>query len=196
MSNVLKPGGEAELSTPKGQELNCSTASGLWYFDHFMEAVKPPAVYKKFVTESKERIWVWDPYVRAGDEVLFEDVSKEVDIRILTSDDIKTKIPLKTEEFIAGISSVQQSAQFKLELRIYNTNPNEEKGAFHDRYLFVDKHVYSVGASIQHHRRRLTSTSIHQILQEDAKSLIEEKFRDVWNHQNTQSAITLIGGRL
>lgn len=186
----------SEIKIPKLGRLNCETATGLWYFDHFTETEHPPAVYKKFVEEAEKRIWVWDPYVREGDEILFKDVKKEVDVRVLTSGRFTANVPKQITEFTHSLSHIQRKTKFILELRIYNTRDDEDKVAFHDRYLFVDDHVYSVGSSIQYHRRRISSTSIHQIIHADAKELIEKKFIDLWKHKNTTSTLSLIGGQL
>lgn len=53
MSKFLRPSGVSEIKIPKLGRLNCETATGLWYFDHFTETEHPPAVYKKFVEEAK-----------------------------------------------------------------------------------------------------------------------------------------------
>lgn len=196
LNNFLRPGGTTDLTSSPVNEVNCITAEGLWYYNHFTELQNPPSIYKKLVSEASEKVWVWDPYFHVGDEVLFESVKKEVEIRMLSASYFNTTLPDKTVKFINAVSRVQEFSQFKLEVRIYNTKTDEEKNAFHDRYLFVDDDVYSVGSSIQYHRRRITSTAIHKVSHTSAKEVIESQFNHIWQHQKTQQVLVKIGGQL
>lgn len=196
VSNMLQPGGTTELSIPSSPELNCITADGLWYYNHFDELQKPPSIYKKLVSTATDKVWVWDPYLHEGDEVLFENVKREVEVRILSAAHYAMEVPNKTMKFMNALSQVQRLAQFKLTIRIYNTKNDEDKTAFHDRYLFVDNEVYIVGSSIQYHRRRITSTSIHKINHASAKEVIKNQFKHVWQHSNTHQTLSIAGGQL
>jgi len=185
--------------TPKNDILNyyCFSAGGTWYYDHFHELHNPPSIYQYLLSTAKETVWIWDPYIHPDDATVLNDIQREVDVRILTCKGIqKNVIPENYKKFLEKVEPIQQVNGFKLEFAIYNKLRDGEKEAFHDRYLFVDNNVYAVGASVEYHRRRVTSTAIHLIESYKAYQLVTNRFLNMWKHENTLMAHSASGGLL
>lgn len=188
----------SEFESPYG----CNIAEGIWYYDLLEDRDNRPQIYKYLLSSAREKIWIWDPYTNPEDHILFKHIRIEVDVRCLTfwgSNPKKEKdIPRGRDLFLENIKRVQGIYKFGLEIRYYNTFKDSRiSNPFHDRYLFIDNDIYIVGSSMGYHHENSTtisSTSIHLIREKSSIRLVKEKFLEIWNNKNTDTALELPGG--
>lgn len=192
-----------EISNDLKSPYGCIAAEGIWYYDALKGKDNFPQIYKHLLSSAEDKVWIWDPYTNSEDHVLFKYIKKKVDVRCLTfwgCNPKKGDTPKGRKLFLDRVEGVQVKYRFSLEVKYYNIFKNPGvKCPFHDRYLFIDEDVYIVGSSMGYHHENgggTSSTSIHLIKERASFQLVKEKFLELWNDENTDTALSLAGGEI
>ncbi len=194
-SKILKP---HVATTPVASAVgnNCMEAPGTWYYDHLVTQFAP-GIYADLLGRAKNMVQIWDPYIYPDDVELLRPIPFGVEMQCLTSFGFDHRQNFDNTRVGKMIQCIDRDRSFwvsRLTVRYYNVfHDGCGKGSFHDRYLFIDNQVYSVGSSLAYHRQRNGSTAIHQIQDPQACSLIRRMFENYWQHPNTQTVFPVKG---
>ncbi|MCI1751028.1 MAG: hypothetical protein LKI17_06880 [Megasphaera cerevisiae] len=184
---------EANFCEPGGE--------GMWYYDSFRKHSSGPTIYRELLQSATDKIWIWDSYLHRGDADLFRNISKMINIRILTSFGRvpnTTNIPKEYQDFVSAISTMQQQYEFGLQLafiNLRNVGWNSAKKLPHDRFLFIDNKVYIVGSSMEYHSvernddiriKSIANTLIYEIKEESNRKILHNDFKSFWETPKNQ----------
>ena len=178
-----------------------SAGKGMWYYDVFSKPGSGPTVYRTLLGLAERRIDVWDPYLHPSDAELFSDIPGKLDIRILTCfgatqgelDNLEYKEEYKG--FVENLNLLQAEKKFGLKIAIINSIKCSQfgKGKLpHDRFLFIDREAYLVGASLQYHSvegngqwlTTVKNTMICKVLESENRDILYQAFSNFWNEEH------------
>lgn len=175
-----------------------SAGKGMWYYDVFSKPGAGPTVYRILLRLAERRIDVWDPFLHPSDADLFSDVPGKIDIRILTcfgatkGELINFDYNKEYKGFVERLKEWQAKKQFGLKIAIINSIKCSEfgKGKLpHDRFLFIDREAYLVGASLQYHSEEgrgqwlttVKNTVICKVSERENQDILFQSFSNFWN---------------
>lgn len=176
---------QSHPSSVSTKEHYCFYVGDTWYYDHFSEPTNYPTLYEHLLSNALSIIWIWDPYLNEGDEVLFDFIKRDIDVKLLTFKGFSVQHNNK-RVLLQNIKAIMDLKSFTMKFKFFDKSSGGSDEPFHDRYLFVDDDVYIVGASLSSHRKRVSSTSIHKIVNDAAKILIRQRFDALWNNPNSK----------
>jgi len=192
-SKIITPG----VVTPQIEEplrdFRCLRAPGIWYYDRWEETQDPPEAYKYLISNAQREIWIWDPYINQQDIDFLSNISEDVLVKGLTCFGSGTP---KLQKLVSEASLISQKWKFYIKVRYYDKRMDgrDNSEPFHDRYLFVDERVFMVGASLEHHHRRLSTNAIVEITDEETRTLLKNRFNKCWKHEYTKELFSFEGG--
>lgn len=192
-SIVSPPAIVPPISNPSSNHVQ---AGGTWYYDHKATS-DPPEMYAQLLGMAINMVCIWDPYIDEYGFPVLAFVPDGVEVQCLTSmgyDGSKNFNDTRVGRFLMAIDEQRNRWISRMTVRYYNSKHDDcGKNAFHDRYLFVDDHVYVVGNSLAHHAMRNGSTAIHRIESSPARDLIRSMYSRYWTHRWTEQVYP-IGG--
>lgn len=167
------------------EEHGCQKADEVWFFDSRLVR-NTPSIYSTLVSAASRRVWVWDRYLNDGDIDLFQRVQSGVSFRLLFEASPQSeKDRRNANNFIAAFTALNPAVT----LQVAYLNRDEWKDpafAFHDRYLFVDDDVFSIGSSLTSHRKRECTTAVIGIHGATARELLRNRFDSYWYGESTK----------
>jgi hypothetical protein len=182
------------------REHRCLCAPGLWYYDRWEERINPPQVYSFLLSQASDVVKIWDPYVHLEDLDILRNIPDGVSLQWLSAYGWSNlgSSNHKLDKIIDKVKLVHSTWNFDIEIRFFNRHLDggDDSLPFHDRYLVLDNKVYMVGASIEYHRRRMSSTAIAEVSDSLAKNLVLSRFEDCWGHRYSLPIVTYVGGVL
>jgi hypothetical protein len=165
------------------EEHACQQAGELWYYDPRIETAASPSVYAMLAATAHQSVWIWDPYLNEGDFGVLRSLRSGISFRLLFEGSCHSLgVRNKTDLFAASFRDAFPEVTLQiacLDRDVYTTR--DPALCFHDRYLFVDENVYSVGGSLEAHRRRQFATAVVKIQDKSASQLLRYEFLNYWN---------------
>lgn len=164
-----------------------STDGNLYYFDRSLHLTSGdhPEYYQHLLATARESIDVWDPYFHNGDDILFNNVSRPVNIRLLrefssgaTTSPNFYSLEDNTNGIINNMSRALKGQGKKIICAFTDKFREDCKPyLFHDRYLIIDKSVaYAVGSSLSYQHTPEASFGIYKIVNIEDVALINSVF--------------------
>lgn len=143
-----------------------------------------PTLYSEIISTATTKIVIWDSYIHEDDAIVFNSVSRSVDIEILTAKSnqgVRNAQAYCNDLCTAIASNLPINLRGTCNLKIAYVNPdiysNKDIWRVHDRFLIIDDNeYYLIGSSMEYYRRPGQSTGIYHIEHEEDKEIIQEAY--------------------
>lgn len=170
------------------EEHGCQKADELWLFDSWRVQNSPPSVYSALVSSASRKVWVWDRYLNDDDIDVFRAIRSGVSFRLLFEGSCHSETHRRrVQDFVAAFTARFPAVTLQVKCLDRDQYPQADSAfGFHDRYLFVDEEVFSVGSSMTSHRRREWTTAVMKVLGATARKVLHDKFEGYWRHELTK----------
>ena len=199
MSKVFKPTGMVStvVSNVSKADFFCKTANqGFWYYDAMEgEKISGPTIYRYLVESAKNEVGVWDTYLNASDAVLFNTLSANINLRILTTINQKGEPDQGYDNyyrFLEEMKKIKKNNGFSFSMMGICKSTHQMLSTAripHDRFLFIDDRVFVVGSSLHYHSieadinriGNIANTSITELTIDDNKKILKKDFESYWD---------------
>ena len=142
-----------------------------------------PTYYEELLKCACEKVWIWDPYFRQDDELLFSVIPEKVDIRMMYLWNRCSKGAIAPTDVYARIDGQLTSPKGNLEVAyLQDSTTLYSNRKWHDRFLIIDmSSVFLVGGSLTSQRYDSNSFGIYELIDADDAGLVLERFEETWN---------------
>jgi hypothetical protein len=181
---VSRNAAPSTLSNFAGPSIHHQFVDGLWYYHRPQYDPYPPDIYSELLQTAQNEIKIWDPYMNKDDEIIFGNIPNNTTLHILWSKGIGNSPtdPTRVAE-LARASDIRiniTATSVYVIARILNLKTKRDWG-FHERFLFLDDKVFSIGASLSHHVSSKETTTVTEIKSADARHLLTIRFQEMWS---------------
>lgn len=142
-----------------------------------------PTYYKELLKCACEKVWIWDPYFATDDELLFDAIPANVDVRVMYMWNRCLRDAIAPTDVYARIDGKLTLPKGNLEVAYYQDGSSLfSSKKWHDRFLIIDKStVFLVGASLVSQHKDAKSFGIYELSDADEAGLVLDRFEDTWN---------------
>lgn len=182
-------------------EFFCKTAGqGMWFYDRLEQNTTGPTIYRHLLEQAERYIRIWDTYLFRADADLFNNISADTDIWILSFCDA-TNVRPGLQEFFDEMIILHSINHFGLKIAVIDKNKLYRHGITsygnsfpHDRFLFIDDRAFIVGSSLQYHsvenarfgKDAVSTTMIYEIKDTVQCTFLLNEYNSYWNTTSTK----------